>query len=436
MKNITLFILSLTASVSLNAQFTYGSNTTIYTPKGSAVQGNILTSSDYTSGQQTTIQNDIAAVFPYVTFISPATASYNCHDFAWNISTGHTDQCYIPDIDNSFNPNVSKYWTDGSYLQVCVEGEAKFIHYYNGDHSAIRSSVSGKWESKWGNGPLIRHDIGEVESVYSPSDRHYYADPQITGTHTELCTSGTKTFSVPSYTNGTYSWTCGPGLQAVGSSSGTSFTCERSNSTDQLTYVDVSITTSCGGSVTRRYSFWAGATPDITDNNTLQIYYGPGDENIVCSGDENYFDFNVTGGGNITWTLSSAVPGGLSYATNGAAQLYLYMWHTNQVAIFYPSNNCGDNTSLKFAFKAVNCSARFSISPNPASTEVNITALDNITTIKEIRIVTKQGELKKRLVSTLGTNISKVNIESLVPDTYVIQVFDGKVWMSRQIIKK
>lgn len=109
----------------------------VYTPKGTAVQAGYLTGGELNSTQKAAITATITAAHPNVTILDEPTWTYNCHGYAWHISEGKSPIVWINAIDQSSNPNVQKYWEDGSFIEVCNEAEAEKIHYYAGDHSAI-----------------------------------------------------------------------------------------------------------------------------------------------------------------------------------------------------------------------------------------------------------------------------------------------------------
>jgi len=55
-----------------------------------------------------------------------------------------------------------------------TEANAYKIFYYNGDHSATRSSVAGYYESKWGAAPLMRHAPTYGPASCNMTSRQYY----------------------------------------------------------------------------------------------------------------------------------------------------------------------------------------------------------------------------------------------------------------------
>lgn len=109
--------------------------------------------------------------YPNATFISNASATYNCHSYAWNISDGGS-RCWINAAKKLTYDNLMKYWTNDYYGQTSNENNATKIFYYKSDHSAIKSSVAGMYESKWGRLPLMRH--APNYGPYNNMDTRYY----------------------------------------------------------------------------------------------------------------------------------------------------------------------------------------------------------------------------------------------------------------------
>lgn len=150
------------AFVSQNALFAQ-SSTTVYTCKGTAVTGLILPEwSDY---QKAVFLSDATQQHPNAQVLSGATSSYNCHGYTYHLTEGYGNPVWIN------NDQLSKYWND--CYQVTANSAAAVKIYYTGDHSAI-ASVSGKYDSKWGHWPLMRHDPHDVPASYQPYSRVYY----------------------------------------------------------------------------------------------------------------------------------------------------------------------------------------------------------------------------------------------------------------------
>lgn len=143
--------------------------------------------------------------------ISTPTTYYNCHAYAWHLTEGNNNQVWIDRGTN--DSNLGKYWDSnvGCFKEVAFESSAEKIYYYTGDHSAVKSSIAGKYESKWGSSYVIRHFPNQVP-YSNPSNRRYYVYTSILSGSSNVCPSGT-TFTI---TNpppvDSIVWSCGPNL--------------------------------------------------------------------------------------------------------------------------------------------------------------------------------------------------------------------------------
>lgn len=140
------------------------------TPNNSRIEGVLFDElSDYEKQQ---IKAQIRNQYPDAQISDDPSNLYNCHSYAWNMVEGGP-KCWINKIKEDSSANLSLYWEDHSYEQTNGSLFNK-IHYYQGDHSAVPSGVAGKYESKWGNGPLVRHAPTDVPAIYKANYRHYY----------------------------------------------------------------------------------------------------------------------------------------------------------------------------------------------------------------------------------------------------------------------
>lgn len=142
---------------------------TIYTKYGNPVDA--LNISEMSSQEIEESNSYAISHYPNATFISNASATYNCHSYAWNISDGGS-RCWINAAKKLTYDNLMKYWTNDYYGQTSNENNATKIFYYKSDHSAIKSSVAGMYESKWGRLPLMRH--APNYGPYNNMDTRYY----------------------------------------------------------------------------------------------------------------------------------------------------------------------------------------------------------------------------------------------------------------------
>lgn len=86
---------------------------------------------------------------------------YNCHGYAWHVSTGGSQIAIDQPTYGGVTPYVSG--SNPSYTQTSYSGsQAKLRVRYSGDHSAVTTAYSNLFISKWGPGPLVRHAPNDV----------------------------------------------------------------------------------------------------------------------------------------------------------------------------------------------------------------------------------------------------------------------------------
>jgi hypothetical protein len=122
-------------------------NSTVYTPKGTAVAATTMTS-ELSSAQIASGNSWVATNYPNATRLTNSSRRYNCHSYAWH-SQSSSNTVWID------SPGDDKYWQDGSYIPASITGGQK-VSYASDDHSAIALSAS-LYESKWGQYPVMRH---------------------------------------------------------------------------------------------------------------------------------------------------------------------------------------------------------------------------------------------------------------------------------------
>lgn len=198
MKTRYIIIILLFTCLIGNAQTVY-----LTTPKGSKVYA--FERAEMSANDIQRYTNQARSQYPQAEVLANASATYNCHSYAWNLSEGGTQVCWL-----NQDPDLHLYWDDGSYTQT-NESEMKKIFYYNGDHSAIKSAThSGMYESKWGSLPLMRHAPTYGPSDYNMSYRHYYkasdSNIEITGSRF-VCPAATNYYSIANLPSGsTVTW--------------------------------------------------------------------------------------------------------------------------------------------------------------------------------------------------------------------------------------
>ena len=171
MKKYSITLLIIAICFSLQGQ-TY-KDKTIYTPNGTAITALKLVSGDYSASDKKYLKNYWLNYYSNrIVFIGEATRSYNCHAYAWHVSEGGI-KVWIN------TPNDDKYWNDGSYTSASSSDGSK-VSFASDDHSAITTSQSGYFQSKWGSSPLFKHAINDCP--YSSSKLNYYKKTCLTKT--------------------------------------------------------------------------------------------------------------------------------------------------------------------------------------------------------------------------------------------------------------
>lgn len=232
---------------------TQGNSLMLYTPKGTQYQV-VEMGEAFSTYLIYEINSYYNYRYPQATKLGDTTTHYNCRGYAWVMSEGGpTCWGYL---------NVSPNWTDGSYVTTSSTLADKVEYIVNGEHihSAIPSSMSGKYESKWGYGPLMRHALNYTP--YSGSTYIYYkhATPTLSGTN---MIGGSET--------GTYTLSCKPQYQNVIWSYDTSLLTQTAT-TDRSITLRPRTTTSAGDATLTARIYDASGTL----KETVNYYIGVG----------------------------------------------------------------------------------------------------------------------------------------------------------------
>ena len=102
---------------------------------------------------------------------------------------------------------------------------------------------------------------------------------------------------------------------------------------------------------------------------------------------------------------------------------------------------CGSYT-VNFTSTAVNYySSFFSMSPNPSSESVTVSvdnenSLDNVSQslIYAIKITDHVGSPRGSFEYRAGVNSVNISLRDLNSGSYILSVFDGKMWSSKQLL--
>jgi hypothetical protein len=415
-----------------------GAAAQVYTCKGEFVSASVL--SEFTPTEISYYNNATNATYSYLgmTFLDNSSNQYNCHAYAWHLREGNSNRVWINNAyENDSDPNncypqlynIDTYWNDGCFIQVCNEADADKVHYYCGDHSAVKSTTHpGYYESKWGAMPLYRHTLLGVP-YNQPSSHNYYASTQITGDLYTVC-AYSRTFSVKNISGATYSWTYSSNVTPVGGTNGYQFTIQRNGSSTGTGWVEVSITTSCSGiAATRRVEFPVGAAPQSPSG----IQPGP-----MTPIDVELYVYPVPGATSYKWYKNGVLVSG---QTGTTVDIPVTCGVNTQIGV-EAVNACGASTRIYRTVKAP-CwggGGVFMVSPNPATGIISVShKTDNAvkvaagtSTFNEIRIYNMQGELKKYVRYNKAKQAS-LSVHDLSNGIYFIEISTGSYKEKQQL---
>ena len=414
--------------------------TTVYTCKSGSIAALI-----YSEFSQQDIQyynNATNSTYSYLgmTFLDNSSALYNCHAYAWHLREGNTNKVWINNAwENDSDPtncypqtyNIHTYWNDGCFIQVCNEADADKVHYYCGDHSAVKSVTNpGYYESKWGAMPLYRHTLTGVP-YNQPNSVNFYASTNITGDATNLCT-GSRAFTVKNISGATYTWTYSSTLSAVGSTTTNQLSVQRNGSSNGAGWVQVVISTPCSGiTATRRVDFSVGAPAQPG-----AIQPGP-----FTPWNVEVYIYGVTGATSYNWYKN----GVLVPDQHGLNLDVLTTCGVNTQISVEAVNSCGASART---YKTVKPSCTFggglfTVSPNPATSMVTVSSLpgsntarsatNTNSTFNEIRVYNMQGNLKKYIRYNKTTQAT-LPVSDLGIGIYYIEITNGAYKERQQLI--
>ena len=309
------------------------------------------------------------------------------------------------------------------------------------DHSAITTSTSGRFRSKWGECPLFEHDIADCP--YTTTDLHYYALITLTGP-SPLCTSDYYTVNnLPSGT--TIDW-LEPTSNISQVSPPHSNPCIFQKISNGNGYIYADLISSCE---TIHLS-----KPVHTGPYSSSDYPISGPSSAQCHSYVYYTIPTLPGATSINWVW----PSEWTYISGqGTTYLSLYTGLYNGVVQVGVNNTCGQSGSYhtEYVYIYGYCGYGFSLYPNPASDEVTITINETETVVTEDTdisgiTIAKALSIDKttytiRIYNSPGTLVStatrsgksfKVPLTNMRDGTYIVEVSDGKNIYREQLIIK
>jgi len=392
-----------------------------------------------------------------VTLLAHSSIGYNCHSYAWHVSEGG-DTLWINDLDANYNDidNVNKYWDDDSYLETTQSNHCKVFYHpeTQNDHSAVTTSQSGWFISKWANGPLVRHKYDNCPFWNSSVNLKYYklSNPTISGSTSPLCNNVQRTFSESAFTDIDldYDWSAPSPLSEV-SGDGTSSYTVKGTSQNGLGTVSLMVTTPSGAMALQVKTVWVGAPvissidgPQGTPNNHWAYYSAQLESSLSAPTEYN-------------WTLSP-LNGNYVYE-HGANGInvncdILFSNTGNYQLVVQAKNTCSAPNFGPYCVRGIYVynSYYMMISPNPTTGETTISieskteelglksasteSVFDETTEWDMEIYSPAQALKEKKTKLKG-NSTTIQTQSWKEGVYVVRVkYKDEILTGKLVVKK
>jgi hypothetical protein len=339
--------------------------TTVFTPKGSAVSDTYIIP-EFSSSQISAGNNYVATNYPNATRLTDASATYNCHGYAWHISEGGNNVW----IGYYTVTAEDIYWTDGSYVEVCSQTFPAKVSYASDNHSAITTSQTDIFKSKWGQLPVMQHN--KDYTPYNSSVLKYYG--RISGPSL-ICSTGQ--FNIGAISGITWSSSNPSGL-SINSSTGLA---TRQNNFNGQATITATISGICPNFTTNR-NVVVGTEKNVVDiisvniscvNNSARanLIFSP---MFTTATKIDYYSKDLTNANNpyILKSTNSSPNGGTGGdLTLGAKN----RWYSIKMVVTTP---CGTVEGIREVYAA--CSGgggALRAFPNPTNNQITIQLLDS-----------------------------------------------------------
>jgi hypothetical protein len=261
---------------------------------------------------------------------------------------------------------------------------------------------------------------------------------------TNICNSGTYTFSVPAVAGATYNWLVGNGLQIVSGQGTTSVQVRALNGFNGNSSIGLSIGTNCGVVNVTPIPVRGG----ISNIVSTSVSPTPNYNNEICTEAFVQIFTNVEGASDYEWVVLTN--NATVVNSEGSPVGYIQMPSTVGQIVrveFRAINACGYNTrtfdfytvSMMDGYYCPSGAALIAVSPNPASDELNLEMSDNPDNQAlsnnfetEVKLINAYGEL----VHTQKTKLKKLKIDTRAfrKGLYYLQVIHPKGIETKRIV--
>ncbi|MFM7430084.1 MAG: T9SS type A sorting domain-containing protein, partial [Flammeovirgaceae bacterium] len=398
-------------------------------PNCTNISAYVVYTAPLTQAQINSINASQQSQFPNVVKLAEPTSSYNCHNYAFVKSEGGSEFWLNTPGDDAF-------WNDQSYVSTTNTAQANLKVSYQGDHSAVTTSVTNQAISKWGAWGLYRHNITDVPSSYLPNSTltYYRRKPTITGPSL-ICSSGT--FGLQDQPTGTsISWSSSfaTGL-AINATTGFS---TRQNNFNGQVIITATITSACGNVVFTKNVTVGTPTPAGIIGPDYDLCRDRGSPYVIGTYSIDNPLPAVTYQWQVVTSSGQISPAGSGISTDLSGARYPLGCHTIRVR----SNSCSTFSPwYESTFCVIDCALRSfnnsqALYPNPASDEVIvILGSDSLESqVHSVELVNNYQEVVYK--KTTEKSQITIPVSKLPEGTYFLSIQNKEGILQRRVLIK
>jgi serine protease len=147
-----------------------------------------------------------------------------------------------------------------------------------------------------------------------------------------------------------------------------------------------------------------------------------------------------------TWKIDDGSMGGSGNGSSITVRGYMYSVGYHDISV-RANTPCGLSNWTTSTFRVISCgtgvrqaSISVNLSPNPArnvlSVQASSTTVEPNAGFTKLKIVDKLGRIHRTVSYPASTKSATVNLGGIKPDIYSVLVYDGKEWITKQIVVK
>jgi hypothetical protein len=388
--------------------------------------------------QITSLPNFSANLSFQIPIIKPLTFYFDAYAYNQGVAINFT---FVPvgsalDVNPYTTPVFAEKYVNGTNQSYPSTSETFIAQETVQNNAALTNNVHIRFTAR--NSHWLFNEMENLPNTLNCSNEcsnAYY----ISGNN-PIC--NTETYFIPGLPRGaTVTWSFNPSNLVTTSTNGNNITLQRVVSANGELTLTATISNACGGNNVINKTISIG-TPTT---NISVLPFTTGQQYCTNSFGNTLIISPANAAESYQWGYSSSqnnIQPTIINQNGSSEQNFNFYLGGNYQIFANPQNACGIGPIATLdIFVNDNCGGGgfgfFAVSPNPTTGDVQVetTSTDKTTTIKEIQVTDKFGNLKKKIKLNTGIKKHKINISELPADVYIIRIYDGKTWTSKKVIK-